>query len=483
MGIRTRRPVFPSYPWGTPIERTLAFLEGNRLYDEHGNSFAYSDCDDLYHLCFQHNLLVYTDSLTSAHFEPFLRGFVGNARCRVLATKPGKHGAKPTFIILKKGGRGGGTRWITTFDRWGVPPVLLSLRYLRDTFSYVGVGTYPTPASLGRQTQLYVYHLNGFKPHTSPSLAAEEFLSLNAVGGIVQTPGVGQHYERATQYDMASAYLSQYTYHPDGTAYYFQGNAGGYAHYATYFAKCTVRITRELPLGPFPIRVQDYRQPVRYPTLPGVYIAHLWKEQIDDARAAGCDVSIDFGYGWNRFTCDNGAWAAYAYFLRKNAPGGLEPATKLTANGAMGKFAASRIHYQLSTQESLQPVIIGHEPIDLYIHETEDHSQYVNLAWYYYTIMRTNREVYHFALPYAIAGRLVALDYDSIVVVEDSHERGHFLRKKSPPTFYAPPGHWTWEPIYEVSFPHNRHMVWKDEEGIWHRKLPGVKKEEEDVAA
>jgi hypothetical protein len=439
------------------------------LYDRHGNSLGTGDSEWLADIAFTHNLLIFTDSLRGAQAQPLIRGTLADGRNAVLCDKFGR----PSFIRWKRKG----SRWISTLDRWGntLPRSYEALDILQEIFSYVGVGYYPTSAALGQATQRYVYALNDFKKHTSPSLAAEEMLRDHAVGGIVQTPGKGAHFERAIQLDMASAYLSEYTYHPDGSAYYFTGETGGYICYATYFARCVVTIPRTLPLGPFPIRVNDYTRPVRYPILPGSYTCYLWKEQVEDARAAGCEVTVGYGFGWDRFTYDNGAWAAYAYYLRKNAPSSLEPYIKSLANGAMGKFASSRIHYALTAQETCEPLIVEHEPTGLYIEESENHGQYVNLAWYYYTIMRTNRTVYHFALPFALSSRLVAIDYDSITVIEEN-ERGRFLKKKSPPTFYAPPGHWTWEPIFDVHVLDNRQMVWKDEKGVWQRKIPGTKR-------
>jgi hypothetical protein len=70
---------------------------------------------------------------------------------------------------------------------------------------------------------------------------------------------------------------------------------------ATYFAKCIVCVARKLPLGVFPVRNEN-GYAVNYPTEPGIYKTYLWREQVEDAEIAGCDVEVIEGYYWRVLT-------------------------------------------------------------------------------------------------------------------------------------------------------------------------------------
>ncbi len=71
---------------------------------------------------------------------------------------------------------------------------------------------------------------------------------------------------------------------------------------ATYFGRCRVTIHTPLSIGPFPYRERNSPYIVQYPTRTGEYETYLWRDQVNDARAVGCEVEVLDGYYWRVLT-------------------------------------------------------------------------------------------------------------------------------------------------------------------------------------
>lgn len=301
-----------------------------------------------------------------------------------------------------------------------------------------------------------VHYGHNLRKHSALSLAAEQFVSEHSVGGVVHTPGSGNFYQELLYMDMSSAYLSQYTVHPAGSAGWFVGEYFA-EKYATYFARCIVRVIKELALGPFPVVRQGkgHQRRITYPTLEGNYETYLWKEQVEDCRAAGCEVTVYEGYGWQQFTTDNLPWAQEAFRLRQNAPTSfIEKGIKRGSVASIGHHKMPREHYFLVPEERAEfgdiPVFSEWgDPYNLFVHvEPDPHSAFM-YHWWSYTVMMCNHTVYNFALPYAQQGRLVMVDYDSIMVLEENESK-RYIKKYSVEAMSCPPGTWLWMLLHNV---------------------------------
>lgn len=450
--------MWPSFTPKTPTLRNLFGLEGNIIYGIDGKTLR---LDTYYRLKqFLHDNMgtVYTDSLTDFIW---LHDAVMDEKSKVLCTRRGE----PLAVMLRVGRS---MRWIIKTETWGEKMSIDFLSNMWDLFEYCNVGFAVTPGSLGMLLMKQVHSECDHKKHTSLSLACEDFLTSNCVGGIVHYPCVGKSYDRLVQLDETSAYLSKYTYHPDGAGVLMKGHND---RMATYFAECEVRIKEELPLGPFPTR---HKRRVSYKTLPGKYTTYLWKEQVIDCINAGCEVKVGRGWGWRSFTRDNEPWANKIYWMRKEAPTEfIEKQCKVIAVAAIGKHAVPRERYFMVPEEEAGPecppiVNKDGEPMIYFVKKEEDKYSPVMKHWNYYTVMLTNSEVYNFGLPFAVDGRLVAVDYDSVLVTE--HDEVHrFIRRLSPESFRVPPGTWTYTILNNVTILAAR--SYKSDEKV---KRPGV---------
>lgn len=433
--------------------RQLLLLEKGTVYNERGeilsrgdseNAIAYLKNTDSSFLveCFND---VRSDSLTECLV------FGGE---KVIANRRGE----ATCARLKAGRE---SRWIVSKKSWGIQELHPRiLRELREFYEYYGIGYKPTPSSLGTELMRQVWQQERLARHTAPSISCERFIRKHHSGGIVQTPGKGRKYNELLMLDMSSAWVSHFVLHPTGTAVPFQGPDNTETFF-TYFAECEVLVTDELPLGPFPYRTgsKDGKR-VIYPTLPGVYKkVYLWKEQVSDCKRAGCFVRIIQGYGWNNYTTDSLSWAERAFVLRRGARTNNEVLwTKKCAVAAIGHHAQPREYYYLSPEEGEE----GCELVDsygnafnIYLRKEKDLSAALMIHWYAYTIAMCNRHVYQFALPFAKEGRLVSIDYDSILIVEKD-ERHTYVARKDFEALDLPPGTWLWILLHDVEVLNDR---------------------------
>lgn len=419
------------------------------VYDETGRELFRGDTRSLLSYIRSEEINLVTQHIIDADMGSSLWDFVYDEKIKVIADRQGK----PSLIRISAGRS---TRWIVQAKGWGLDePVPEDLRGLREFYEYYGVGYKPTTGSLGNALMLETWKKYGLSKHTAPSRACEEYIRRNAVGGIVQTPGKGKHYPEAMMLDMSSAWISQYVLHPTGTAVFFRGEPEQ-GQYFTYFAECDVLIDEELALGPFPYRTgRSDGKRVVYPTIPGLYKgAFLWREQIDDCRKAGCSVRIIEGYGWRNYTTDNFRWSDESYRLRTSASSGLDIKRCKSCNvSAVGRHFQPREHYCIVgegyNEDTDTPLVIGRDAVNLYLHKEVDDKTAYMVHWYAYTVAMCNSIVYNFALPFAKEGRLISIDYDSILIIEKD-ERHHYVKRQSIEALNLPPGTWLWMLLHNV---------------------------------
>lgn len=439
----------------------MLLLEGETIYDEDGIRLYKGEPQDLVEYLRSVGASAFVNSFSSPDTIPLTETLIYDQGAKVIANKTGI----PIGARIQAGRE---TRWIVSGETWGIETLYPGvLRDLRELYQWYGVGYKPSPSSLGTALMREVWKRHKLPYHTALNSACEEFIRKHATGGIVQTPGKGKSYDELLMLDMSSAWVSQYVLHPTGTAISFRcgDNVEDYGFF-TYFAECEVFIPYEIPLGPFPKRrkVKDGKR-VTWPTLPGVYKkVYLWKEQVEDCRRAGCYVKVYSGYGWRDYTTDNSAWSQEAYVLRKTAHSDfIEGCCKRCAVSAIGHHAQGRKHYELvgpadCSDEDSPLVNEWGEAMDIYLHEEEDLNSALMVHWYAYTVMMCNHLVYQFALPYAKEGRLVAIDYDSILIVEKD-ERHQYVARKDFAGMDLPPGTWLYIILHNVMVPEDRHII------------------------
>jgi hypothetical protein len=231
---------------------------------------------------------------------------------------------------------------------------------------------------------------------------------------------------------MSDAYLAHSLTFPTGTSHFI--NRGLVAPYCTYFVRCEVTIHSELALGPFPVKRGRKDAKIVYPTLPGKYMAVLWKEQIEDCIKAGCTVVMGDGIGWRYLTNDTAHFCRLMHNYRMAATNGtLEHGVKKTTVSGLGQFGMSGEFYRLIAEDNGQDIHLKDDEgyaLSYYIHKDIEYDMPDMIHWFNYLIMQTARSLYKYSLPYAIEGRLIMTNYDALIIVERD-ERSRYYRKHS----------------------------------------------------
>jgi len=449
-------------------------MEKNKVYGKEGELKAtLEDATDLVNFLRDSYGCLFIGSLTQSFAYQFLPGLVSMESVKVLASQKGK----PLLVRVQCGH---GSRWISTCEVWGETPEPELIERMWEIYEHAGCGFAPSPSSIGAKSMYKVWDITHSRKHTAPSLACEVFLHANSTGSPVWYPGIG-HYNTIQYMDMRAAFLKHYIIHPDGTAVrVIDGYVEGLA---TYFVKCKVTVYNELALGPFPMKSKiGHKAKVVYPTLPGVYDdIYLWKEQVEDCERAGCSVQVSHGFGWKSFTSDNLPWARWAYALRATAPSKhVKEKSKGIGVSGIGHHGMKRERNYLVDESRSGPTDIpvlteDGEALSYYVHsEVDNHSAYM-VHWQKYTEMKCKQAMYHFALPYAIQGRLISIDFDAIMVLEgdDKHQ---YIRKYSVEDAACPPGSWLWQLLHNVEVIKDR--TFSSDEMT---RKPGVKKDVEPV--
>ena len=440
-----RTPLWPNYFEKSYPRLNLAILDGmRRLYVENKGRIQLYSLDDLMYHLFDKDLLVFTESITDKQAFPFLYECVHNPMYDVLASKEG-------HALAIKANFAGRTRWIvpaTTWERALDATFIYSLRTLYNLFGMVK----PTPGSLGEGVLRRSFFWHHLPKHTAPNVISCGFLHEHGHGGRCDVYHVGESFPILLELDMSDAYLAHFMQLPTGTSYWFID--GDTSPYVTYFVECTVTVKSILPLGPFPHRVGKKGQKIVYPTLPGKYRCYLWKEQIQDAQEAGCDVSIGRGIGWKYFTSDTVDFCRYMHTCRVAASKlGIERDVKKTTVSGLGHLGMNNTFYHLVGDDNgRDPCLINEQgdPLNYFVREYTDYSRPKMIHWFNYFIMQTARTLYRYALPYAVEDRLIMTNYDALLIVEKD-ERTRYAEKHSLESLMCAAGDLRWQELTNVT--------------------------------
>lgn len=465
--------MWPEYREKSFEYKQLTFFDGQVIYDSSGERIhRVQDFDEVVDLAIQLSTICFVDSLVSSECLGLCVTAATRDDCSVLCDS----GGKPIAIRIKKKSM---TSWFVQFSSWfdasEYQGPFESLKILEKVYKHIGVGTAPTPSSLGRKTMRYVYQTQQLKRHTCMPLSCETFLRENGYGGITVTKqsAIGKTYSKTSEIDSSMNYVSRVLIGklPDETPICFSNLDN--THYETWFAQVKITLRKDLPLGVFPVRKNDRR--VVYPTKKGVYYTHLWKETVDIARENYCDVEVSEGWGWKAMTEDNRLWALWIFNKRVTAPNKeVERKVKKVAVACLGSFGRSRDTYELRNCETMEqsdvlPVLLGNIPLDLWVSPARDERSALMAHWHRYLVSDANNAVRSFALPYAEEGKLLLIDTDGIFVRGEEAGR-KFIEKHSMESIGVPPGTWLWRLHHHFKLLRNRMWV-SDEEPNRYGKL------------
>jgi hypothetical protein len=376
---------------------------------------------------FDYNLLVFCDDIMQF---PYVGNIINYPKALVFGNKKGN------ALCAKIKGLRNTTRWIVQASSWSSVCSLEFLKDLRDTFDHCKVGTFGTPGGLGQGLMRKSYqdtfgeHWKHHR-HTRPCTPCQKDILGNMTGGRVDTPGLGQMYEKLYELDKKNAYLSHYGKHPGGSA--IRIVAGGVQDYITFFCRCTVTIQELLPLGPFPVRKKqegDKQDVVSYPVYPGVYEAWMSRERVEVCEQLGCSIEIHEGWAWDHWTYDNIGYVNLMELLRDTAPPNVEPYIKQAAVSGIGRHGMSSELLTLvgadrrSDNDEQVVATWSHEEgiggaYSWWIHHEKDFKQANQTHWFWYTIELCSIDLFIKALEYAKRGLLASTNYDAVFVTQD----------------------------------------------------------------
>lgn len=440
-----RTPMFPDYFPKQFRDRRLVYVETyNTVVDEYQKRYTINTPEALVDYLFDTNSILFLDTFGNDAL-PFIDFFVDNSLHKVLCNVTGT----PSSIRINKGHE---ARWVVSAPTiWGEYVSDEFLITMRKLFRHCAVGVRPTPSSVGTSLLRAIWKLSGFSKQTAPNVFVQEYLHAHGYGGRCDTPGKGKSYKSLLELDMSSAYLAHFLKLPGGTAYGFTGNRCW--QFATFFAECKVTIYSELALGPFPVKMRE--DVIVYPTLPGIYFTHLWREQIEECLLAGCDVEVKGGVGWRYITDVTDYWCEHMYWLKTLAPTyDVETMVKKTIVSTIGRFGTRGVYYHLVGESLADPSMPAEITDDMqprahYVMPERDYTSPSMVHWFNYCIMQCALTLYRFALPYAEQGRLVMTNYDAVLVVERD-ETHRYIEKHTLASKSVQAGDWRWQRLTNV---------------------------------
>lgn len=435
--------MYPAYFDRSNPRRKLFIADGYSLFREDWGQFKVHDFAEVADNLFSQNGLAYVDSLADKKSFPFLYEALNYPKTEVMCSKDGH----PTAIkVVRKGS----SRWIVPTERWERhvnSDLLPDMRYLYDFFGI----TKPTPGSMGQALIRQSFHERHQSLVSACNSIAYDYLRGHGVGGRCDVFHVGETFPVLLDCDMDLAYLAHCMWLPVGTSHWFVN--GHCSPYATYFAECEVIIHEELALGPFPVKRGFKGGKIIYPTLPGKYTTHIWREQVDAAREAGCTVIVKRGYGWLELADSLRAFSRFMAESRRRLRGTtIERDVKKIAVSGLGHFGMGRSFYRLSEDPDRDsPAIITDDamPLAYFIREYEDRTKPSMVHWFNYFIAMTALSLYKYALPVAKEGRLIMTNYDSMIVIEKD-ERSRYAKKHGLDSLMAEAGDLRWQELTNV---------------------------------
>lgn len=415
--------------------------------------------------------IFFVESITSSNIFPHIIAAAVRDDCSVLCDGNGKPFAVRSETKNK-------SSWLVQFDSWfegkDYKGPIESLDLVRRIYEHLGVGSAPTPSSLGRKTMRYVWREEKIMRHTCVPLACESFVRDYGYGGIsiVKQGAIGRTYSKMSEIDASQNYVGEVQFYkrPAGTPTNFSYLD---QDYKTWFAEAKITIRQELPLGIFPVRKDDHR--VYYPTERGVYTTHIWRETYDMAIQNDCDIQISEGWGWHSMTEDVQPWALWIFNKRISAPTkDVEKGVKKAAVSAIGSLGRGRDVWHLGEpgEDELQggvPLIMDGIPIDIWAIQSYDINTAAMPHWQRHVVSCANNRVRNFALQYAEKGTLILIDTDGIFVRGEEAGR-KYIEKHSLQSVGVPAGTWLSRLHHNFQILHNRMWI-SDEEPDRHGVL------------
>lgn len=444
------RPLWPEYYYKNPRYRNLYALYKHQVFDEDGKVELVSNWEALTSFLERNNCMIFTHDLSDQKNFLFLFDAVADSRARVLCNQWGK----PISVRVKIGRK---VYCIVQSSVWHEGECDCQFLYnMWDTFLYFRSGTCTSPSSLGAKLMKQFHHERHMDYHTCVSAFCEQFIREHNVGGIAQCLAKGDSFDEALLLDKRTAYLEWYCVHPDkGATYFIKGRYG--SNIFTYFARCIVTINDDLPMGLFPVRSNDRKQSLSYPTSKGVYESYLWKEHVDFIESKGLSVKVEEGYSWSCFTTDNQFWARGMYEFRRKAHSKfIEDVSKKAAVGGMGLQGVDRkFHFLVdeskASRDALPITNSEGEPLALFIETEYNLNKAVMIHWWSYTQDECNISVMDFAYPFSEKGELIDIDFDSIMVRDEAgNTRNIHISREYAKAYDVVPGTWLWELLHNV---------------------------------
>lgn len=258
------------------------------------------------------------------------------------------------------------------------------------------------------------------RPLYRPSRALWQILHAHLIGGRVDTLQPHKRHRWAFGEDMSSAYPWAAQQLPGGTAERYEGEPS--TRYATYYQKATLLLPDygQIALGPLP--TQDWTYRTSYPTW-GPVTGWYWKEELDDALAAGSVyLERSEGYGWPYLRDALQPWSQCLYGLRQAATTpDVAGIIKTASVAALGRMAMGW------TTRTLVPSTEANETLERWsgdgkyaIKEETRASENMLIQGASYVHMQVRRALYQRAKGYAERQSLISTNYDEILYTGSS---------------------------------------------------------------
>lgn len=337
--------VFPPPYSRRPPHKTLAWLDGDTITTEHGESERVNGWHNIRNRIAADNLLTFSQHLVSA---PYWTDALADGASPAISRKAGI-----TALRVKSPTDGRQFRWLVDSTVWG-HRTSRGLSSLRHLFTLCGEGDHPTPSALGLSTMAAWWDQREPKLYP-PSKTIDRIIRENLVGGRVDTIKPKELFQNCYEVDINSAYAWAAQRVPTGSCYAVSPKRPSTLQGAFY--RCQIKNVRRrtiLGCGPLPVR-ESLR--VTYPT-EGTWTGWYWSEEVQAALEAGYNVTIECGFEWPEWSMGLMPWAEQMHALRSGISNPtVRGMVKLSTVAGIGRFLGHSTAQQLTTEETDVPYL------------------------------------------------------------------------------------------------------------------------------
>lgn len=448
--------------------RTYALFAHSRLILETGQAWEVFEASELAQLLFEQNALTLVHSLLDLPGD-WLDVAIAHGDC--YCTPDGEPRA------LKLRGPRGTTRWVIQSSAWGQAfPTLELLEQLAEVSRRAQVGTPTTPGAFGLALlkRSFAEQFGDQWPahrHRRPPEGICEWMRATCTGARNDLdPRVSDHtISHLKEIDLKNAYGASFARGvPCGhTSGFSRGDVAGYA---TYYAACRCTLTQPLSYGLFPVRTATTGPAqIIYPTQPGEYPCHLWREEVEFLRARGILVEVGDGVGWWELTTDAARFVSNLETLRDHAPAELKPFFKLALVAAIGRLGMGAVSYLLTDEETPVRVSFDGRAFDLFVETTVNASPESMPHWFYHVLMQCRLALTIEAERWKHAEMWLGENTDAVYLKGEADTSGYTpVEEKAS----VPSGTWVVESYHDVDLPAVRHFASEKK-----TTLPGIPRE------